>query len=269
MPIYFYLSSHELPLAIDSIGNHWSQENVQRPKGFPHYHWLQTEQGAGEVIVDKKRIHLSQGTGILIAPYVPHSYYALNVNWTTSFVTFIGKLKTDINKIVGFERFITVADSSAFSFQNWIDSTIAIHNLQQTNPMQLSVDCYSFLMNINNLQDYHVSQVQPLYQRYVAPVIKEIETSYHQDITAQSLAHTVFISPQYLSRLFKRFHGCSTYQYLTSYRLNKAKELLVNRTELAINQISFHVGYQDTSHFIALFKSFTGCTPLEFRHFHH
>ena len=268
MPIYFDLSSRELPLTIDSIGNHWNQESVQRPNGYPHYHWLHTELGAGEAIIDEKRMRLPEGTGVLIAPFVPHSYHANQTVWKTSFVTFSGRLEADISKIVGPERYIPVADSTVFSFQDWIDNIISLHEAGRTDPVGLSVDCYTFLMNINCFRDYLEFLTQPLYLRYVAPVIKEIETRYHQDITVQSLADMVYVSPQYLSRLFKRFLGCGTYLYLTNYRLSKAKELLANRPDLAVSQISYRIGYHDTSHFIAMFKNATGCTPLEFRQLH-
>ena len=44
----------------------------------------------------------------------------------------------------------------------------------------------------------------------------------------RSVSQEVFITPQYLSRLFSRYLGCSVYEYLTKFRLSKAKELLVS-----------------------------------------
>ena len=70
----------------------------------------------------------------------------------------------------------------------------------------------------------------PLYKRYVEPVVKQIETHYNTALTVQEISNQVYISSQYLSRLFNRFLGCSTYEYRTTYRINKAKEfLLVNQ----------------------------------------
>lgn len=66
---------------------------------------------------------------------------------------------------------------------------------------------------------------EPLYQRYVAPVIREIERHYDQNLTVQSLSRQVYITPQYLSRLFQKFLGCSTYEYLTTYRINQSKRI--------------------------------------------
>ncbi len=268
MPIYFELSSREIPLAVDSIGNHWNQESVKRPNGFPDYHWLQTEAGSGEVVIDGQQVHLAAGSGVLIAPFVPHSYSASDELWTTSFVTFSGKLENDISKIVGHERYIQTADSERFSFQNWIATIISCYESQTIDPIQLSIDCYTFLISINRFRDDHDFLEHPLYQRYVAPIIREIETKYQEDITVQQLADNAFVSAQYLSRLFKRFLGCSTSVYIENYRMVKAKELLVGRPELEVQQIGFRVGYHDTSHFIAMFKRITGYTPLQFRRLH-
>lgn len=266
--VYFNLSSRQLPLTVDSIGNHWTQENVIRPKGYPRYHWLQTEQGSGAAVIDGKQLTLPEGTGVLIAPSVPHAYHSEQGEWLTSFVTFSGKLEADIRKIVGDERYIFVNSATDFSFLDWIDRTITLHESGQTDPIQLSTGCYAFLMHISSFRNYQEYQSHPLYQRYVAPAIKEIETQYCQEITTQELADAVYVSPQYLSRLFKRFLGCSTYAYLTNYRLTKARELLVNRPDLAVSQIGARTGYHDASHFIAIFKSAAGCTPFEFRQLH-
>ncbi|TAH63416.1 MAG: AraC family transcriptional regulator, partial [Anaerolineaceae bacterium] len=260
MPIYFNLSSHNLPLTIDSIGNRWIQERIRRPKGYPLYHWLQTENGAGEIIIGENQLILPEKTGILIKPFTPHSYHAKQKEWITSFVTFTGKLESDISKIIGNERFILVAESNTFSFQSWTDSIILEYEAGHTDPVQLSVKCYEFLMNINHLQNYRDYSNQPQYQNYVLPVTKEIETNYHTDIKVQDLADMVYISPQYLNRLFNHYLGCKVYQYLKNYRLSKAKELLANNTDLTISHVSFLVGYNDTSHFIATFKSAVGYT---------
>ncbi len=56
----------------------------------------------------------------------------------------------------------------------------------------LSSDCYNLLMNFMDCAASPKIQDNPLYQRYVLPVIKEIETSYQNDITAAELSQSVF-----------------------------------------------------------------------------
>ena len=104
-----------------------------------------------------------------------------------------------------------------------------------------------------------------MYQRYIAPVLQEIETNYAHPLTVAELAEKIFLTPQYLSRLFQRFLGQSTSQFLLNYRLNRAKELLVGEPHLDIQDVAFLVGIPDASHFTALFKKKVGATPKKFR----
>jgi len=104
-----------------------------------------------------------------------------------------------------------------------------------------------------------------LYKRYVGPVVQEIETNFSTKITAAELSKMVYVSPQYLSRLFGRFLGCSVYEYLTAYRITKAKEILFTNPKIEIQAVARMVGFDDASHFIAMFKKMTGVTPVEFR----
>lgn len=79
------------------------------------------------------------------------------------------------------------------------------------------------------------------------------------------LSRQVFVTPQYLSRLFQRFLGCSVYEYLMTCRINRAKELLPTAPRMEVQEIAAQTGFSDPSHFIAMFRKNTGRTPLEFR----
>ena len=92
-----------------------------------------------------------------------------------------------------------------------------------------------------------------------------IEESYMDDISAKELADGVFVSQQYLSRVFTEFMNCSVYEYLTNYRINKAKELLLINSRRKVQDIASDVGYSDASHFIVMFRKLTGMTPAQFR----
>ena len=129
----------------------------------------------------------------------------------------------------------------------------------------LSTDCYRLLLFFADGIYTRNLMEDSLYQRYVAPAIQEIETNYNTELTVQELSRQVFISPQYLSRLFNRFLGCSAYEYLTIYRINKAKEYLLITPRMEVQDIAHKVGFTDSSHFISVFRKMTGITPLGFR----
>lgn len=71
-------------------------------------------------------------------------------------------------------------------------------------------------------------------------------------------------SYSYVAKEFKRQMGCSVMNYLTSVKLNYAKELLKN-TELTTMEISSRIGFDSLSHFNHSFKKHFGYTPSEVR----
>ena len=59
--------------------------------------------------------------------------------------------------------------------------------------------------------------------------------------------------------------GCSVYEYVTMYRISHARELLLSRPDMKIQDVAGASGFSDASHFIAMFRKVTGTTPLDFR----
>lgn len=269
MPIYFYPSGHHLPLNIESIGNHWNQDTVQRPQGYPYYHWLQSNQGQGKIQIGDQTFMLPEGAGILIFPFTPHSYAPMYHQWETSFATFYGSLASDLLQSFGQEGYVLIENKQHLMSSDWIDTLIAADQQGSSDPLRTSSHCYHFLLSLMQEKQGILTEQHPLYQQILAPVIKEIETNYDQNLTVKQLAGMIYVSPQYLARLFNRFLGQSTSQYLLNYRINRAKEYLVAQKHLPIQQVAFAAGFQDASHFTALFKKRVGITPMKFRRLYH
>ena len=266
MPIHFRNSPVNEPFILDSIGNHWSQDRVLRPKGYPLYHYLHTEKGQGIVDAQGKTYTLNEGEGILLAPCLHHTYTKTSEEWLTSFATFTGTIDSSIAKIMGNRQVIFLEKEQGVQISALINSIMDDWDMLSCDSRALSIRCYCLLMYFADSIHTHALAKEPLYLRYVEPVIKEIETHFNSsELTAADLSAQVYISPQYLSRLFRRFLGCSVYEYLTSYRINRAREFLVSNPRMEVQQIAGLTGFSDASHFTAMFKKATGVTPLEFR----
>lgn len=265
MPIYFKPFIQELPLTIESIGNNWCQESIHRPKGYPLYHWLQTESGQGSVNILSHEVSLRAGEGLLIAPHTTHCYSRASDSWYTSFITFGGILAHDIYKICGSQSHFFVDAQEGKYFRKWIADTITSYLDSSMTDLRLSVNCYEFFMHFSNLYQNDSSVMHPLYKQYVAPVIQKIETHYSESLTVDTLASDIHVTPQYLTRLFHRFTGYCVRSYITRYRISKAKELLIGKPYLKVQSICHMTGYHDVSYFTSVFKSQTGATPGQFR----
>jgi two-component system response regulator YesN len=91
-----------------------------------------------------------------------------------------------------------------------------------------------------------------------------IKENYNKPITLNDVSSEVMLNPSYFSKLFKESLGLSFNKYLTQYRINKAKELMVNPT-LRIKEIAGMVGYENARYFIQVFKFYTGLSPSVYK----
>lgn len=86
----------------------------------------------------------------------------------------------------------------------------------------------------------------------------------NSNLSLQTIANKIHISPSYLSHLFSQQTGKTLVEYLTEIRINRAKELL-NTTNYKTYEIANKVGYNDSHYFCNLFKKITGKTTTEFK----
>lgn len=94
--------------------------------------------------------------------------------------------------------------------------------------------------------------------------IQYIGTGYAEHLTLESAARALFLSPDYLSRIFSKETGTSFNRYLNNVRITKAKEL-IRSGNLRLTDISQMVGYDDQSYFTKVFRRITGMSPNEYR----
>lgn len=83
-------------------------------------------------------------------------------------------------------------------------------------------------------------------------------------LSVKTVCSRVYMSSSYFSTMFKDYTGKTFVEYLTSVRMDKAKELL-KHTLLKNYEVAARTGYQDPQYFSVLFKKYAGCTPTEYR----
>lgn len=98
----------------------------------------------------------------------------------------------------------------------------------------------------------------------VHKAIKYIEDNYNKNIKLTDIAQSVFVHPSYLSELFKKEVGQNISDYITNYRILKAKELLCV-FENKVYMVAGKVGFESPRYFGQVFKKNVGITPVEYR----
>ncbi|QTH45685.1 response regulator [Cohnella sp. LGH] len=87
---------------------------------------------------------------------------------------------------------------------------------------------------------------------------------FHEEIGLELVSEQLHISPEYLSREFKKESGENFIDFLLRLRINKAKEYM-RQGNYKTYEIARLVGYHDEKYFSKVFKKTTGFTPSEYR----
>ena len=85
-----------------------------------------------------------------------------------------------------------------------------------------------------------------------------------EEISLNTVANVANVSSNHFSALFSQNMGQTFIEYLTTLRMNKAKELL-RRTGMRSSEIAGEIGYKDAHYFSYLFKKTQGMTPSDYR----
>lgn len=110
--------------------------------------------------------------------------------------------------------------------------------------------------------------VAPEKAHEVSPFEAELDVwvrqHYTEDAALEDAAASMGMSPFYFSRQVKAATGKTFLEYVTAYRIQRAKQRLLS-TELPISDVGRAVGYPDSNYFTKVFKRTVGCTPSAYR----
>ena len=92
-----------------------------------------------------------------------------------------------------------------------------------------------------------------------------IESNYmNNDLSVKMISEHTFLSLAYMCSIFKQETGRTINQYITDYRIEKARELLKNRS-YNISDVAESVGFSDSQYFAKIFKKKVNLTPSEYK----
>lgn len=95
-------------------------------------------------------------------------------------------------------------------------------------------------------------------------VYEYVNENFEHQITLSSIAEHFHLTPAYFSSWFSSNAGRTFVQYLTAFRLNFSKQLLLS-TDLSVTQICYDSGFTSLSHFLRVFKKQYGVSPSKLR----
>jgi AraC-like DNA-binding protein len=107
-----------------------------------------------------------------------------------------------------------------------------------------------YFISLCQNQQYHMNRV--------------MEENFAFNLRLGNYAQLCHMSLSTFKKLFKQYHNTTPARWLKSKKLELAYQKVIG-TDLSISQVSFECGFEDTSHFIRVFKARYELTPLQFR----
>jgi len=166
----------------------------------------------------------------------------------------LNQLMLDIIKSV---KLFYENDSNELDYNNIYSNMNKIGTLDEMKEF-LILYCNSAIVKIEKKKLNRKSDMLAEILDYIAEHFSEY------DISTESLANMVNLTPGYFGKIFSESIGKTINEYIMDLRLSKAQEL-IKTTSLNINEISLKVGFNNSTYFATLFKKNFGFTPNQYR----
>ncbi|MRN52053.1 helix-turn-helix domain-containing protein [Paenibacillus monticola] len=128
---------------------------------------------------------------------------------------------------------------------------------------------FDFMKWAQALTDKTVDSIKEVLQSegVVERAKRFIHENYRQDISREDVAASVYLTADYLAKVFKNETGQTVKEYLNDYRIKAAKHMLIESTA-SISEIAMETGFDTISYFSTVFKKLAGETPIAYRSKH-
>lgn len=126
------------------------------------------------------------------------------------------------------------------------------------SPVRTGHESANHAMKLDQLDDSDAAG------RSITLAVSYIHENIQQSLSLNEVAQKAFLSPSYLSRLFKKYLHVNFVEYVNNQKVALAQEKLA-LTQDSVQQISNQIGFSQTSYFTKIFKRKTGLTPSDFR----
>jgi AraC-like DNA-binding protein len=229
------------------------------------------EKGSGSIIIEEKIYIARPGMFFYFSPGIVHSlctdddepfsFYAVHFSyvflekekeqWIVSSATTnlpLQSVQNIYNYRVLAENMAGLIDYLNRHLQNW---GLMVRTLFQS--------CIYHLFQYNAYKKIdHSAKVK------IDTVANYIAINIEKNFTAGELAELVKVTPDYISRLFKKYTGNTLISYINLCKIARAKTYLIENN-VAIRKIANTLSFSDEFYFSKVFKKVEGISPSQFR----
>ena len=232
---------------------------------------LYTRTGSGNLFWSKKKYSLTEGTFLYMdCALAPFIIEAAQSPWRISIFLVRGSLLATLDSLVPFDGLLlhtflpSLTHSPVLSGMERLLSGSTVANLRNKLTdasllQEIITDLFIDAWKLETPED----KCAP----YLSELKQYLNTHYTEPLRLDDLEKRYHISKYRICHEFSKVFGSPPVRYLNLRRLEAAKHLLLT-TDRRIHELSLDVGFENTNHFINLFKRETGTTPQAYRDAH-
>ncbi len=210
---------------------------------------------------------IKSGQGFMIFPHQICTYIADHeIPWEYVWIEFDGLRAKETVELAGLSpdqpvyraRYKDILESMK-------QEMLYIVNHKDESPFHLIGHLYLFIDSfVRSANSGQVNKGNSLRDFYIKEAFSFIEQNFQNDISIEEIASFCGLNRSYFGKIFRENTGKSPQDFLISYRMTKATELL-KLTGLSVGDIGNAVGYPNQLHFSRAFKNTYGISPRHWR----
>jgi AraC-like DNA-binding protein len=243
--------------------------NTQKGRVFDEYQLIYITEGKGLFYLSKDNyVEVTSGDVFILRPSVWHNYFPDKehgwVEYWIGFKGFVIDYRFD-NGFFSKEKPLYKVGVRP-EFISYFMEAIEIAQKEETNYQQYLAGIVNHLLGLTL---YHDSKRNFL-PRQVQNIDKArniIKENVYEAITPEQIASMLNMSYTWFRKIFKKYAGMSPGKYIRNVKMEAAKDLLIY-TDDSVKEIAFKLKFEDVSHFINIFKTTMGSTPVHYRKMH-
>lgn len=222
--------------------------------------------GKGYYRVGERKYDLVKGQGFLIEPEVSTFYQADEEEpWTYLWIGFGGTRVRQFLQDVGLNSSqLTFQGDYGEALERIVLDMLKHNESTVANLYYLQGKLYEFFSVIAKNTVLGAGQETSRENVYVQEAISYIRNYYAQGICVEDIAKHLNVNRSYLYTLFKNTLDMTPKEFLTKFRISRAKEQLA-LTDFSVEHIAHSCGYRDSLVFSKAFKANEGKTPTKYR----
>ncbi|MDE7016499.1 MAG: AraC family transcriptional regulator [Lachnospiraceae bacterium] len=210
---------------------------------------------------------IKSGQGFMLFPHQICTYIADNaIPWEYVWIEFDGLRAKETVELAGLSIDQPVYKARYKDLSEIMKSEMLyIVNHKEESPFHLIGHLYLFIDSfVRSATSAQINKGNSLRDFYIKEAFSFIEQNFQNNISVEDIASCCGLNRSYFGKIFRENTGKSPQDFLITYRMVKATELL-KLTQLTIGDIGNAVGYPNQLHFSRAFKNVYGLSPRQWR----